>query len=108
MNELRRKVADRDGFDQEGNGYMNGVQDGWCGIKNGFLQRVPHYDTSIDAIAQCFDEHNFIWSVGKTLVNGRIQYVAAVGDQSCFGDTAAIALCELFVELYRLELRMDD
>jgi hypothetical protein len=103
---IRKKVAELCGFTGD---YQEFVLDGLCGINDRSTVRnpldgskqyipVPKYDTSLDAITRAFDDHGLTYILQKGVAdNGDIGYFASNPKGEKYSDTAAKAMCYLFI-----------
>ena len=68
------------------------------GFQNKKDKPVPEYDLSLDAITQVFDEHGLIYTLQKGIAdNGDVGYLASNPKGEKYSDTAAKAMCYLFI-----------
>ena len=103
---IRKKVAELCGFTGD---YQVFVLDRLCGINDRSTVRnpldgskqyipVPKYDTSLDAITQAFDDYGLTYTLQKGVAdNGDIGYFASNPKGEKYSDTAAKAMCYLFI-----------
>ena len=71
----------------------------WGLPSHGFAQVIPHYETSLDAITQAFDDHGKRYRLQKDTEDGVTYYFASKEPAFYTADTAAMALCRLFIDL---------
>jgi hypothetical protein len=95
---IRTKVAEFCGFIDicREVGFLGEV---WKGCKkDGLYVIFPHYDLSLDAITQAFDEHGLTYTLHKGIAdNGDVGYFASNPKGEKYSDTAAKAMCYLFI-----------
>lgn len=78
----------------------------WGLPSHGFAQVIPHYDTSLDAITQTFDDHGKRYRLQKDIEDGITYYFASKEPAFYTADTAAMALCKLFIDLMESPMTM--
>ena len=71
----------------------------WGLPSHGFAQVIPHYESSLDAITQAFDDHGLNYKLRKDIEDGVTYYFASNEPSFYSANTAAIALCKLFIDL---------
>ena len=72
------------------------------GFKDDNYELIPFYELSLDAIVKAFDEHGLGYTLSKRIseeTNEVLGYFALSHDRDAFADTAAMALCRLFIDL---------
>lgn len=72
----------------------------WRIPSHGFAKIIPHYELSLDAITQAFDDHNLTYTLKKQNYKetGGSGYIAVNGvGGTHYSDTAAKAMCYLFI-----------
>jgi len=95
---IRKKVAELCGYIDicQEVGFLGEL---WKGCKkDGLYMILPFYELSLDAIEKAFDEHGLIYKLEKGIAeNGDIGYFASNSQGEKFSNTAAKAMCYLFV-----------
>ena len=94
---IRKKVAELCGYQNIflDNGILGEI---WKGHKNGLNIIIPRYDLSLGAITQAFDDYGLTYILQKGVAdNGDIGYFASNPKGEKYSDTAAKAMCYLFI-----------
>lgn len=94
---IRKRVAALCGFTELHLYPFAGV-DIWKGSKDGKIHTIPKYELSLDAITQAFDDHKLTFTLQKGIAdNGNIGYFVSNSKGKKYSDTAAKAMCYLFI-----------
>lgn len=94
---IRKKVAELCGF-SDLSWYHEPFVPQLKGFKFGLQIPIPKYETSLDAIEKAFDEHGLTYTLSKRVSEDTNEdYFATSGLHNAFSDTAAKAMCYLFI-----------
>jgi hypothetical protein len=101
---IRKKVAELCGFTGDITYIHEPFKTVLKGFRFGLQVPIPHYDTSLDAITEAFDERGLTWTLEKRLdeEHDEIVYFASSDKHHGFSnrsDGAAMAMCYLFIKL---------
>ena len=95
---IRKKVAELCGFTGDITYVHEPFKTVLKGFKFGLQIPIPCYELSLDAITQAFDDYGLTYTLQKGIAdNGDVGYFASNPKGEKYSDTAAKAMCYLFI-----------